>query len=388
MDDTAQPRFTGWLRQHAAFCDSVDAPLYGVLLRGMADDVVAGGPCRELFAPWMDRPRSSVVQLRVLGALHRMVLRREAPELALYYRSVGGTAGPAGAWPVARTLIGERLEAVRGELDVAPQTNEPGRAVALAAGLALAAARHGLTRIRLLELGASAGLNLLVDRFRITSSVSITSPVAGRAEPGWSWGPAGSAVDLTGGLVGPGTQGLRSVQDRRSAQGLLPVGGLRIVARRGCDLHPVDPLSEPGRLRLTSFVWPDHAERHRRLAGALAVAAAAGPGAAPVDRAGAGSWLAEQLDQRVDDGVLTVVWHSVFWQYLDDPARSDIEATLDAARGRVPVVHLRLESGSAPYDVDPSLVLDAEVLGSSPPHGVPLTLDAAPAGGALPTIEG
>jgi len=417
VDDTAQPRFAGWLRQHADFCDSVAAPLYGVLLRGMADDYLAGGPCRELFSAWVDRPRSSVVQLRLLGALHRVVLRREAPELATYYRSVGGTAAPAGAWPVARAVILHRLDEVRGELDVAPQTNEPGRAAALAAGLAVAAGRHRVTRIRLLELGASAGLNLLVDRFRITGPTAaqgesavqgepVAHPVpvaqavpavpAAAAEPLWMWGPAGSPVDLSAAVRGPGVRRLP------------PAGELRIVARRGCDLHPVDPLSEAGRLRLTSFVWPDHADRHRRLAGALAVATAAGPGAAPVDRADAGAWLAEQLDQPVAGDVLTVVWHSVFWQYLDDAARAGLEGVIAAARGRIAVAHLRLESGSAPYHVDPALVLDGEVLGSAPPHGVPVTLDELPPNGrsvdglagdrmpmerlpdagALPTIEG
>jgi len=88
----------------------------------------------------------------------------------------------------------------------------------------------------------------------------------------------------------------------------------------------------------------------------------------------------------VDSGVLTVVWHSVFWQYLDDAARAGLEATIAAARGRIAVAHLRLESGSAPYHVDPALVLDGKVLGSAPPHGVPVTLDKLPVDGLL--VEG
>ncbi len=362
MDGATDEDFVGWLRQHAEFCETVAAPLYGVLLRGMADDYATGGTCRELFAGWAERSRSQVVQLRALGALHRVVLSRQAPELATYYRSVGGTADPATAWPVARSVIAQRQAELAAALDLAPQTNEPGRAVGLAAGITVATARHGLARVRLLELGASAGLNLLVDRFRITA-------VPADGVPAWGWGPAGSPVDLAGAVGGPGARALPSP------------AGVRIVARRGCDLHPVDPLTEPGRLWLTSFVWPDHTDRHRRLAGALALAAAAGPRGAPVDRADAVDWLRGRLGETVEDGVLTVVWHSVFWQYLDDATRAALAETIAAARPRIPLAHLRLESGSAPYHVDPSLTLDDAVLGWSPPHGVPLTVLA-------PSIDG
>lgn len=107
-----------------------------------------------------------MVQLRLLAGVFRIVLRRQAPELALYYESLGGTAGPEGVWPVMRAVMGSHVAELKDALTVAPQTNEVGRSVALLVGLFEVVRRSGLTKIRLLEPGVSAGLNLLVDRFR------------------------------------------------------------------------------------------------------------------------------------------------------------------------------------------------------------------------------
>ena len=81
-------------RAQAEQCARHGSPLTAALLHGAADDDEAGGPTRELLAPVADEPSGSVVSLRFAGALHRLVLERKAPELALHYPSVGGTAAP------------------------------------------------------------------------------------------------------------------------------------------------------------------------------------------------------------------------------------------------------------------------------------------------------
>jgi len=285
--------------------------LYRSLLLAMAEDWEAGGVVAEICRDWAGAAGSAVVQLRLLAGIQRLVLSRAEPQLAMYYPNLGGTAAPDGAWPVFEPVLRRHVDELREALEVAPQTNEPGRSVPLLVGLFDAVHRSDLRSVRLLELGASAGLNLLVDRFLI-------------AGDGWSAGPEASPLRLTDAVLGPVT----------------PVP-FRVVERRGCDLAPVDASTEDGRLRLTSFVWPHDLHRYERLRAALRVAASH---PVPVDRASASSWLASTLAGAAPDGVLTVVWHSVTRQYW--PA-AEIEATarvLAAARERMPLAHIAMES--------------------------------------------
>src|SRR4051795_13256755 len=97
------------LRAQAEQCALHGSPLTGAILYGAADDYDADGPTAELLRPHADDPSGSVPSLRLAGALHRLVLERRAPELALHYPSVGGTAGTDGVWPAARRAMEEHL---------------------------------------------------------------------------------------------------------------------------------------------------------------------------------------------------------------------------------------------------------------------------------------
>lgn len=339
--------------------------LYRVLILAMADDLDAGGVVAEICRDWLTAPSSAIVQLRLLGGIHRLVLERRAPQLVGYYPNLGGTGSPADAWPVFEPVLREHVEELRAALELAPQTNEPGRSVPLLVGIFDAVRRSGLNRIRLLEVGASAGLNLLVDRFRI-----------GGAD--WTSGPAGSPVQLLEVVQGPAG----------------PVD-YRIVSRRGCDLAPVDAGTPEGRLRLTSFVWPHDLHRHERLRAALAVA---GRHPVTVDAAPASSWLADQLGSPGADGVLTVIWHSVSRQYWPLAEITAVETVLAEARQRIPIAHIAMESpvsaadlrsrrGHRPAELTVQLSVPGamsdpgpRLIGTVGDHGVPVRLGGAPVG--------
>jgi hypothetical protein len=306
------PTLADRLRRQADACRRMGSPLTADLLTGAADDLAAGGPVADLLGPLEGDPPGSVPSLRFAGALHRLVLERRVPRLAVHYPSVGGT--PGDVWPAARAVVEEQLDELRELVRRPVQTNEVGRSSALLGGLLHIAAATGLP-VRLLEVGASGGLNLFVDRFRheVADGVLLGDPA--------------SPVVL-----------------RAPWQGRLPdvSAALRVVERLGCDPGPLDPSSAQDRLTLTSYVWPDQVDRFERLRGALQVAAAAPE---RVERLGGGAFLERELHPR--EGVVTVVWHSVVWQYVPPDERTRITQAIEVAGRRAtpaaPVAHLSLE---------------------------------------------
>ncbi len=293
------------------------SPLYTVICQAASLDLAWPGRLTELLGPWSDVRFGDMMPLRVLAAAHRLVLEREAPLLALWFPSVGGDAPRDAAGRVAcydawvDTLVAhaDRLPAL---LAAPPQTNDPGRAAALAGVLQLVEDEWGLPQ-RLHELGASAGLNLLADQVRVTWL-------------GGETGPAGSPLVL---------------EDAWEGDPLPPATVPRVVERVGCDLHPVDVATTEGRLHLTSFVWPDQPERFDRLRAAYQLAAHV-----PVRLVRAD--LVNHLETlSPEPGTALVVWHSSTWMYLDGPQRSAAKTAFERlgalASPEAPVVHAARE---------------------------------------------
>jgi hypothetical protein len=248
----------------------------------------------------------------LLAGVFRLVLTDQAPELVPFYACLGGRADPELAWPVLRSVIARHPAELRAALEVPPQTNEVGRSVALLAGLFDVVAATGVRRIRLLELGASAGLNLHLDRFGFHGA-------------GWDFGDRGSPVTFDDPI-----------------DGNVHVVPFAIADRRGCDLHPVDAASPDGRLLLTSFVWPFQVSRHQRLASALQVA---GQHPISVDRASAAPWLADQLGRSADEA-LPVVWHSITQLYWPAAEIADMNSIMADYGARQPLAEVAMEFGA------------------------------------------
>ncbi|MCW2613189.1 MAG: hypothetical protein JWN08_183 [Frankiales bacterium] len=336
------------LRMQAGSCRNAGSPLTADLLVGAAEDLSRGGPTAALLGPLEDDPHGSVPPLRFAGALHRLVLARRAPGLAIHYPSVGGT--PGDVWPAARDVLEDQLEALHGLVARPVQTNEVGRSSALLGGLLHAAAATGLP-VRLLEIGASGGLNLNVDRY------------AHEVADGVVLGDPASPVRL-----------------HRPWRGSLPPGvRLEVVDRAGCDPSPLDPSSTADRLTLTSYVWADQLARFERLRAALQVAT---DHPQPVEPLPASAFLARELAEP-RPGVVTVVWHSVVRQYLDPEERAAVTDLLLAAGARAtpraPLAHLSMEperfaTGEFRFPLTLTTWPDghARVLGEAQGHGPPV----------------
>lgn len=342
------------LRAQAGYCRDLGSPFYEVLLGRVADDVVAGGPALTLLAPHSDDPGPSALGLRLMGSVHALVLASRAPGPARHYPSVGGDGDAEAAWRQVRILLADYPDAVRERLDSPPQTNEVGRSAGLWGGvLAVLASLPEPLPVRLWELGASGGLNLRADRFRYL------------AADGPGWGTPDAGVDLEG------------------AWTTTPAGlpsSVRVVERVGVDVSPVDPTTPDGALTLQSYVWPDQSARLARLRAAIDVARDV-----PAEvRRGTALDLVRGLAPR--PGTLTVLWHSVMWQYVSEDERAQVLALLDAAGEQAtdegPLAHVQFEPRRlAPGEQHEFAVVVRtwpgggveRVVGQAPPHGVPVT---------------
>jgi hypothetical protein len=243
------------------------------LLRRYADDPIAAaivGPEPEWDAP-----------LRMLGGLHYLVL--------------GGRAD----WD-------DPLEQHRGFLSdfvqtQGVQTNEVQRSWVLLPLLLRVAKRTGAEAFDLVELGPSAGLNLVWDRYRY------------RYEAG-EWGPEEALLELTGG-------------ERRPVPGELLERRPTVRARVGIDRAPIDVTKEYGARLLQSFVWAGQDERLRRLEQAIEALRADPPELVRGDYVEA---LPDVLAGLSPD-VLTVVFQTASFGFIGDEGRARVRSVLEEA---------------------------------------------------------
>ena len=302
------------IRVQAHGCRQSGSPFYGALFDQMADDVDGHGSWWRLLRPFASEPFGTVRPLRVIGAVHKLVLEGRAPALAAHFPSVGGDGDAVAAWPIVVALIGAHPALFAEALERPVQTNEVARSVGLVGGF-LWLAREGQLPLALREVGCSGGLNLRVDRYWYEQGAR-------------GWGDANSPV--------------RFVDCFRD--GSPPFGApLRIVDRRGCDRLPIDVTTDDGATTLLGFVWPGQDERFTSLRDALV---AARPVTVALEQADAVDWIA-RVARRRQPGTMTVVYHSIVWQYLDDGERDRIVRSLHdagaSATSDAPLAWLRLE---------------------------------------------
>lgn len=240
-----------------------------------------------------------------LAATHFLVLGDPDSELASIYRG-----SPDDPWPPFRALLMERTDEIRRLMATRSiQTNEVGRAAAIHAGLtavAAAARAGGDSRpLALVEIGPSAGLNLLFDRFSIRYLDGTGAEVT-------QVGPPASPVRLGCTLRGPHRPTL--------VDPILDVGH-----REGLDREPIDVTDEEACRWLSACLWPGVPHRPEQLRAALEVARRE----PPMLRAGdAAHDLSARLDA-VPSGHLTVVLATWALAYLDADGRQAVAASID-----------------------------------------------------------
>jgi hypothetical protein len=300
--------------EQAAACAALGSPFTAVLLEGLGADIAAGGACYKLVRARLDRAVGDALALRVAGALHAGALSNRDNALVAAFPNDKKPGDARAAVAAALSAFQKDRAWYDAFLAHPPRTNEVRRAIGLLP--AFAAAGQGGEPLHLLELGASAGLMQHWDRF------------AYRARD-WAWGQTTAEAPL----IDTDWQGAAPVMPAR----------IRIDSRAGCDLDPLDVREPAQRLRLKSFVWADQRDRHQRLDKAIALAIAHGR---PPERADASDWLAKMLAGPLPRGV-TIIYHTVAFQYFAPATRARVRAALDNAGAGADAQHrliwLRME---------------------------------------------
>jgi hypothetical protein len=261
--------------------------LYARVCRQLAGDPRVAGVAPDL--EW-DLP------LRLLAGLHYLVLGGEA------------------SWDDLVTALERHAQFLRrwcSEQEV--QTNEVQRSWALLpAFLSLDDGRP----FDLLELGPSAGLNLLWDRY---------------------------AYRYSSGTWGSGELELRG-DDRQPPPASLLEQRVEVVRRRGVDLNPIDVTTPEGARVLQAFVWADQAARLERLQQAIEVARRDPP---ELIRGDYVAELPALLRDRIP-GAQLVVFQTASTMYLQRGGAENMRAALLEAGSREPLTFVT--TGRAPED--------------------------------------
>jgi hypothetical protein len=309
------------LRIQAQVCAAMGSAFSAGLLERAAADAAAGGAVARILSAWTGAPRIALlkdaVPLRWLGATHDLALSGEDPVARAAWPVPGEPSVVEAAWSAVAAAMEARPDRFVDFVKHEPQTNETRRSACLLGGFLEAARATGLP-LRTWELGASAGLNQLWDRYRYEFG------------PGGVWGDPGAPVRIDTEWRGPPA----------------PLhGSAQVVGRAACDRAPIDVNDASAVRRLRAYVWADQFDRLARLDAAVALARATGVWVEAFDA------LAFVRDRvRLEAGRLTVIYHSIFWQYLPAQTQQGLEQAIADLGGRAtaqaPLAWLRMEPRS------------------------------------------
>ncbi|USI74844.1 DUF2332 domain-containing protein [Sphingomonas morindae] len=281
------------LTRQAALARSMGSLFVGAVLDAAARQLHRAPRLAARIADWPGDHAMAALALRVNAALHALARRRGHPALTrLYERGEGDFDGVIGAVLAAEEAF------ILDWMAEPTQTNEVARSAAIMAALMVATQGCPMP-VALLELGASAGLNLHCTRYRY----DLGGRAAGRPDspviiaPQWRGPPPPAATPV-------------------------------ILTAEGVDRHPLDPGSAADRARLLAYVWADQGERLARLHAALALACHQPP---RVTRGDVVDWITARLATPQPDGTARAIIHSMVLQYLDAGARAAVEAEIAQA---------------------------------------------------------
>lgn len=284
------------LEWQAGHAEKNSAPCTGRLIRGFIPLLETETQVGARMRNWPGLSLEDAMPLRLAGGYHNLVLTGTDERVKPIY--TGEITDQAEIDAIVLAVTRDHDARLVQWFAGPPQTNEAGRSAGIMAQLLWLAQRLG-PRFELNEIGSSAGINTMMERF---------------------------AFDLGGVKVGVEGSPLLVKPEWRGPPP--PAGPVEIVSIQGCDLAPIDLADPEQALRLKSYVWPDTPVRLARIDAAIGFAREKAPNVSHVDAA---DWVEQRLQEPQETGVTRVLFHSIVWQYIPPEGRARIEAAMDAA---------------------------------------------------------
>ena len=282
----------------AGYCTAMAAPITARVSTVLGHSLTRDSETGRRVLDWPGEPVADALVLRLIGGLHALH-RRGVPGIAPVFS--GAVTDEAEVAAILRDVFLEHDAELLPWLDGPPQTNEAGRSAGLMTGILHLAARYG-PKFEVLEIGSSAGLNLLIGRYRFDLG-------------GVRTGPADSPVEIEPAWRGPPP----------------PDAPVEIVSARGVDIQPLDLSGERDAERLQAYCWVENIARQARLEKTIAMVRAEG---VTLEQGDAADWVEARLAEPQPEGVTRVLMHSVVWQYLPDATQQRIADAMQAAGER------------------------------------------------------
>ena len=209
---------------------NVMSPTYEALSLAIADDPRLLALARECM---VGQPIPNLF----FAAVKRLLDGCEGDGLARHYERVarGEPPGAGLSDSFARFCVGHESEIVELVRTRRVQTNEIRRCSYLMPAFGRVSMDAGWTPLALIDVGASAGLNLLWDSYQY------------RYSDGSAYGHPESGVAIECEL--------------RNEMPEIPPNLPEVAFRRGVDLNPVDLADDEEYLWMMALVWPDHSDR-------------------------------------------------------------------------------------------------------------------------------
>lgn len=267
---------------------------------------------------WSGKPVEDALALRLAGGFHYLNLTGKADELNAVY--TGQITDQSEIDSIIMELAAKHEDALLPWFDSPPQTNEAGRSASFMAGLKWLSGKIG-PRFELNEIGASAGINSMMDRY---------------------------LFDLCGVKAGPPESPVKIKPEWRGSPP--PDNPVEIISIQGCDQAPIDLCDPEAALRLRSYVWPENHDRMTRMDAALLLAAQKAPDVAKADAA---DWVECRLTMPQPEGTTRIFNHSIVWQYIPAPQQARITNAIEKAGALAtpeePLAWMSLETNRATF---------------------------------------